>query len=100
MPAFDHLDPSSSGGPTGQVVSARDNLSVVGAGNVIFTDLGQHAGAVPGDVLMLFRERGRGMPRIMLGQAVVLTVETETSTAKILVSSRETHIGDWVEIWR
>jgi hypothetical protein len=72
----------------------------VGEGNVIFTDLGRHTGVAPGDVLVLFRERPEGLPRMMLGQAVVLTVETETSTAKIMSSTRESEIGDWVEIWR
>jgi hypothetical protein len=55
---------------------------------------------VPGDVLLLYRERGKGLPRVNLGQAVVLTVETETSTAKIMLSSRESEIGDRVEVWR
>jgi hypothetical protein len=27
-------------------------------------------------------------------------VETETSTAKIMTSARESTIGDWVEVWR
>lgn len=100
LPEFDRYDPTPSGGPTGQIVAARDDLAAVGAGHVIFTDLGQHAGAAPGDVLVLYRERGEGLPRMMLGQAVVLTVETETSTAKIMNSTRESGIGDWVEIWR
>jgi hypothetical protein len=100
LPEFDPLDPTTRGGPIGQIVTARDNLSVVAQGHVIFTDLGQHTGVVPGDVLMLFREQGRGLPRLMLGQAIVLTVETETSTAKIVTSARESEIGDWVEIWR
>ena len=100
MPPFDRLDPTSSGGPTGRIVSSRDNLSAVGQGNVIFTDLGQHTGINPGDVLVLFRERGQGLPRLMIGQAVILTVETETSTAKIMTSTRESTIGDWVEVWR
>jgi hypothetical protein len=100
LPPFDRLDPTASGGPVGRVVYARDNLSAVGQGNVIFTDLGQHTGVAPGDVLVLFRERGEGLPRMMLGQAVVLTVEPETSTAKIVTSARESWIGDWVEAAR
>jgi hypothetical protein len=100
LPEMDRYDPTPSGGPTGQIVSARDGLGAVGEGNVIFTDLGRHTGVAPGDVLVLFRERPEGLPRMMLGQAVVLTVETETSTAKIMSSTRESEIGDWVEIWR
>ncbi len=67
---------------------------------MIHTDLGQHAGVSPGDVLLLYREREHGLPRQMLGQAVILTVETETSTAKVVNSTRESEIGNWVEVWR
>lgn len=100
LPPFDTVDPTPSGGPVGQIVYARDDLSVVGEGNVIYTDLGQQTGASPGDVLLLYRDREEGLPRLVLGQAVVLTVESETSTAKIMYSRRESLIGDRVEISR
>jgi hypothetical protein len=98
LPAFDRLDPSSSGGATGRIVAARDNLDYFGDGYLIHTDLGQHTGVSPGDVLLLFRERESGLPRKMLGQAVVLTVEPDTSTAKITTAAQESTIGDWVEV--
>jgi hypothetical protein len=100
LPPFDRLDPTSTGGATGQIVSARDNLWALGEGHVIYTDLGQHTGVSPGDVLLMYREREHGLPRMMLGQAVILTVETGTSTAKVMNSTRESEIGDWVEVWR
>jgi hypothetical protein len=100
MPELDPFDAPPSGEANGHIVAARDGLGTVGAGHVIFTDLGQHTGVVPGDVLALYRERSGGLPRLILGQAVVLTVETETSTAKIVKSTRESEIGDFVEIWR
>ena len=100
MPELDPFDAPSSGEASGRIVAARDGLGTVGAGHVIFTDLGQHTGVVPGDVLAVYRERTGGLPRLILGQAVVLTVETETSTAKIVISTRESEIGDNVEIWR
>ena len=100
LPPFDRLDPTPTGGPTGQIVSSRDDLWALGQGQVIHTDLGQHTGVSPGDVLLLYREREHGLPRQMLGQAVILTVETETSTAKVVNSTRESEIGNWVEVWR
>jgi len=100
LPPFDRLDPTPTGGPAGQIVAARDNNWVLGKGHVIHTDLGQHTGVSPGDVLLLYREREQGLPRMMLGQAVILTVETETSTAKVMSSTRESEVGDWVEVWR
>ena len=52
----------------------------------------------PGDVLLVYRERRQGLPRAMLGQAVILTVESETSTAKMMSSARESVVGDWVAV--
>ena len=96
MPAFNKLDANPSGGPEGHVVAVRDDISDFGAGHVIYTDLGRPS-VRPGDVITLFRDRERGLPRLMLGQAVVLTVASETSTAKITRSTQESRIGDRVE---
>ena len=100
LPPFDPLDPTPTGGLAGQIVSSRDNLWALGQGHLIYTDLGQHTGVSPGDVLLVYRERDHGLPRNVLGQAVILTVEAETSTAKMMSSTRESVVGDWVEVWR
>jgi len=100
LPAFDRLDPTPAGGPSGEIVLAKDNLSALGQGHVIYTDLGSGTGVAPGDLLVLFRERGGTLPRMLLGRAIVLTVESGTSTAKIVTSTRESGLGDRVEIWR
>lgn len=75
---------------------ADEQVSVAG-GNVVATDLGTEAGVRPGSLLTLFRDNG-DLPRIVIGQAVVLTVEGETSTAKILHSAREVRLGDRAEV--
>jgi hypothetical protein len=41
---------------------------------------------------------GQELPRVNLGQAVVLTVGPDTSTAKITRSVRESYVGDRVEV--
>ncbi|MCP3991051.1 MAG: LysM peptidoglycan-binding domain-containing protein, partial [Actinomycetia bacterium] len=93
MPTFDQYDPTPSGGPAGLILAARDNLSAFGEGNVIFIDLGQDAGLSPGDALTLYRDRPNELPRVQLGQAVVLTVGEDTASAKIVYSVRESGIG-------
>jgi hypothetical protein len=74
-----------------------DELVTVGGGNVISTDLGNASGIRPGSVLTLFRNNG-DLPRLVLGQAVVLTVDGDTSTVKVLHSSREVRRGDRAEV--
>ena len=88
-----------TGGALGYVVIARDHLRDVGTGHVIHVDLGDASGIASGEILQLWRENG-DLPRLMLGRAVVLTVEPGTATAKIYESVREVRIGDRVEIVR
>jgi hypothetical protein len=110
MPEFDRYDVTPSGGHQGYVVALRDDIHAnspevagdmgvhaVGTGHVIYTDLGDGLGIEPGNVLTLFRENGE-LPRLMLGQGVVLTVEEGTSTVKITNSVREVYTGDRVEV--
>jgi hypothetical protein len=87
-----------SGLAQGYVVDGgADELLSVAGGNVVATDLGNEAGVKPGSLLTLFRDNG-DLPRLVLGQAVVLTVDGDTSTAKILHSAREVRRGDRAEV--
>jgi hypothetical protein len=99
MPPFDRYDVTPSGGPTGAIVSMGHEYMNAGTGNVIHTDLGLASGVKPGDVLLVYRERPN-LPRTQIGQAVVLTVESTSSTVKIANSVRETSLGDRVEVIR
>lgn len=96
MPEFEQWNAEPSGGETGYLVATDDRLLSVGQGNIVHVDLGAGAGAAPGDVLTLFRDNG-DLPRLNLGQAVILTVEPASSTAKVVTSVREMEVGDRVE---
>ena len=99
MPEFSRYDVTESGGPTGYVVTDKEDLMAMGADNIIYSDLGVASGVKPGDVLSVFRDNGE-LPRMMIGQAVVLTVEPLTSTAKMTHAVRESYPGDRVEVIR
>ena len=96
MPEFRRFDVTPSGGAVGAVVAVADNRFSVGEGHVMHTDLGAASGVAPGEVITLYRER-KELPRQQLGQAVILTVEPLTSTAKIMLSVKEISTGDRVE---
>jgi hypothetical protein len=102
-PTLPHIPPvdrcmEPSGLAQGWVVDGgADELISVAGGNVIATDLGNEAGVRPGSLLTLFRDNG-DLPRLVLGQAVVLTVDGATSTVKVLHSSREVRRGDRAEV--
>ncbi|HJQ98946.1 MAG TPA: hypothetical protein VJ826_11585 [Candidatus Polarisedimenticolaceae bacterium] len=87
-----------SGLAQGYVVDGgADQPTVYGSGHVVHADLGQEAGVRPGSILTVYRDNG-DLPRIVLGEAVVLTVDGATSTIKMLQSTREARWGDRVEI--
>lgn len=99
IPAVDRCT-EPSGLAQGYVVDGgADELISVGSGNVVATDLGDGSGIHPGSLLTLFRDNG-DLPRLLLGQGVVLTVDGATSTVKILHSSREVRRGDRAEVFQ
>jgi hypothetical protein len=97
LPPFDRYDPEPSGLQIGRVVYLADDRSSVATGHIIQTDLGVASGVVPGQILKLFRTQAE-LPRRMIGQAVILTVEPMTSAAKIMHSVRETEVADHIEV--
>ena len=99
VPSVDRcMDPS--GLAQGWIVDGgADKLMSVGGGSVVNTDLGSSAGVRPGSLLTLFRDNGH-LPRKVLGQAVVLTVDGTTSTVKVLHSIHEVRIGDRAEVFQ
>lgn len=97
MARMDRYDVTPSGGAQGTIVENKDQLQAVGTGHIIHTDLDAGAGIQPGSVLALYRPNG-SLPRLMLGRAVVLTVEDGTSTAKIVDSFRDVRMGDRAEV--
>ena len=99
LPAFERWDAEPSGGETGYIVLIRELLDNAGEGHIVHLDLGAGSDARPGDVVTLFRDNG-DLPRLNLGQAVVLTVEPSSATAKVVESVREAHVGDRVELVR
>jgi hypothetical protein len=104
-PLMDHIPSADrcmepSGLAQGWVIDGGpDSLLAVGGGNLVSTDLGPEDGIRPGSLLTLYRDNGE-LPRIVVGQGVVLTVESATSTVKVLHSSREVRRGDRAEIFQ
>lgn len=99
MPPFDRYNVAVTGGATGHIVHLGDDVTDAGSGHVIYTDLGVASGVRPGDVVAVYENRGE-LPRVKLGQAVILTVEPMTSTVKLINTVRETSVGHSVEVLR
>ena len=96
LPTFDRYAIDPNGKPTGFVVAGKDPVRSLGQGHIIHMDLGEST-VSSGEVVTLYRPNGDN-PRLVLGQAVVLTAEQESATLRITDSVREIMIGDRVEV--
>lgn len=119
VPLVRRTAPLSSCDPTtgkvsGHIVDDVDRVTAIAKNSVIFLDLGEDDGLMPGDFFSVFRPpvqnpnlnivlgessipMDRGV-RIMLGEAAILTTRKKTSVA-IITSMRDTmYVGDYVEM--
>jgi hypothetical protein len=91
---------------SGFVVSAATDQMALGAYDILYLDLGSEDGLCPGNLIYLARERtvtaevitkkDLQLPDILLGNAVVLETGPRTSSALVLKSREEIHVGDKV----
>ena len=90
---------------SGRVGATRDPFQFpgdqieIGGGWLVFIDLGAAEGLYPGQFATIYRENPvQGMPRLVLGELGVLTVEETYSTAILTGGWASVYIGDMVEL--
>jgi hypothetical protein len=97
----DHTDRCDvpNGKPTGYITFTRDDQIDIGTDWLVFIDLGAAEGLYPGTFATVFHDNPvKGMPRIVLGEIGVLTVEEHYATALVTYAWQPLSVGDRVEI--
>lgn len=88
-----------NGNPTGTIVFNRDDIVGATAGITVMADLSEAEGAYPGQFATIFQDNPvEGMPRLLLGELGILTVEDGYSTAVITKSWAPIEVGDRIEL--
>ena len=98
LPAF--CDPAS-GKTNGYIVNSQGGvwLESLGEGQLVQINLGRDDQVQPGEFLTVFRDADIGVPqRQVLGEIAVLTAESHTATAKIVLMRYGMRVGDRVEV--
>jgi hypothetical protein len=104
VPLVIEPDPSDrcdlpNGEPIGRIIYTRDDQIEIGGGWLVFVDLGAADGVYPGQFATIYRDNPvKGMPRLVLGELGLLTVEEHYSTAILTRGWASVYIGDWVEV--
>lgn len=86
--------------PAGHLVYSKYRKIALGEQDLANISIGSSAGIVPGDFFVVFHnnERGPLFPSVVVGDAVVLLVERDTATVKLMASSSEVYVGDQVQL--
>ena len=88
-----------NGKPIGSITYTRDDQIEIGGGWLVFVDLGAADGAYPGQFATIFRDNPvEGMPRLVLAEVGLLTVEEHYSTAILTSGWASIYVGDRVEL--
>ncbi len=91
-----------NGKPVGHIVGVRDNESFIATDTVVYLNLGEREGLLPGDFLSVYRyrrqEEGLTSLRTVLGEVVILTTREKTAVAKVANMRDTMEPGDQVEV--
>jgi len=90
---------AANGNLTGYVIYSKDLVLTSGIGQLVMIDLGGAEGLYPGQFATVFRDNPvKGMPRLVIGEIGLLTVEETYSTAIITRGWSPVVLGDRIEL--
>jgi LysM repeat protein len=97
-PAVTRCDPASTKA-RGYIVYDKDDLVAFGKDHVVLIDLGEADQVAPGTQCIIYRDNPvPGAPRLLLGEAAVLTTGDHWASAKIIRSYQQMYVGDRIEL--
>jgi len=105
-PPLDHFIPMDKGKEHGRVTATNNNFGFFGRETVVYLNLGEKTGTQPGNRFRIYKIlpghttgvlAGERTPPEIIGEAVVLSVQSKSCVAMVVSSYREISSGDYVE---
>jgi hypothetical protein len=105
-PPLDHFLPMDKDKTHGRITASHNNFGSLGRGNVVYLNLGEKEGTQPGQRFRIYKllpphttglMASEQMPPEIIGEAVVLSVQSKSCVAMVVSSYREIAAGDYVE---
>ncbi|HMD84416.1 MAG TPA: hypothetical protein VKO18_06910 [Terriglobia bacterium] len=103
---LDHFAPLDQNKQHGRITGSHNNFGYLGQGTVVYLNLGEREGALPGQRFRIYKVLSRHTtgfltsqptPPEIIGEAVVLSVQGKSCAAMVVSSYREISAGDYVE---
>jgi hypothetical protein len=99
VPDLPTICDSATNQHNGYIVSSKGFEFGLAVSDLVEIDLGRDDSVQPGDVLTVYRDSPvAGQPRQVLGEIGVLTTESHTATARVVVMRRTMQVGDKLEM--
>lgn len=90
--------PRETGESKGKIIYSHDEKNLIGSGDWALVDLGEQDGIQFGQQLVVYtRSKKKGAFIKMAGNLIVINVQRETSTVKVLSCNNPLKIGDLVQ---
>jgi len=90
--------PRETGESKGKIIYSQDEHNLIGSGDWALVDLGEEDGIQFGQQLVVYtRSKKKGAFVKMIGNLIVINVQRETSTVKVLSCNNPLKIGDLVQ---
>ncbi len=105
-PPLDHFIPMDKSKEHGRITATNNNFGFLGRETVVYLNLGEKAGTQPGNRFRIYKIlpghtsgvlAGERTPPEVIGEAVVLSVQSKSCVAMVVSSYREISSGDYVE---
>jgi len=103
---LDHFAPLDRDKLHGRITASHNNYGNFGAQTAVYLSLGEKDGVKPGQRFRIYKvvpplstgiARGEPTPPETIGEAVILSVQSESCVAMVVASYREIAAGDYVE---
>ncbi len=99
VPDMPTICDSATNQHNGYIVNSKGFEFGLAISDLVEIDLGRDDSVQPGDVLTVYRDSpAPGQPRQVLGEIGVLTTESHTATARIVMMRRAMEVGDRIEM--
>jgi hypothetical protein len=105
-PPLDHFIPMDKSKEHGRITATNNNFGFLGRETVVYLNLGEKAGTQPGNRFRIYKIlpghtsgvlASQRTPPEIIGEAVVLSVQSKSCVAMVVSSYREISSGDYVE---
>lgn len=79
------------------IVRSERQLVTIGRDHLVYLDLGEETGVIPGDIYSIYRLNPKGHPPVVIGELGILSVRERSSVARVLESRYAVYVGDRID---